>query len=125
MKSHHLFKFLFFDVRFDPFLFEVGSQECVQAHVNVSYPYQCKTGDNIADPICHQKFKICKEEKKYSDVVTEAKFAGKSIEEFADNNAPFPFTSTHTILVSLPKNLFVRNCPRDARDRERQYQQPE
>jgi hypothetical protein len=79
--SLHLFKFLLFYVCLNSFFFKVGTQEPIQAHIDISNPNQCKTTYHVTDPVCHQQMEISKQNKNDCHVMAETIFARKEIEE--------------------------------------------
>ena len=100
------------------------SQEPENAHVTVGHKNECKTRNDITAPVKKQQVEISQDDKKDSDVVAEAIFAGKKVKEFAlDNHAAF-LASRNAEFSRLSKNFFVRDCPGDAGDGNGKNEKP-
>jgi hypothetical protein len=106
----------FFRIDFDPLLSEVETHSAKKPHVHVRYPDQRESGEQIPPPVGKQKLEARNDEKGDSDVVAEAVFAGKEIEELTFGNQPACFALPYAVFTKFPNDLFMRNGPRDGCD---------
>src|SRR4051812_19329284 len=87
--------------------FELGLG--VKAHVGVSHIGQSEEGDEVSAPVIEEQSVAGNEEKYDCDVVGEAIFAGRDVEEFAAEVAAGRLTLFLAILARFTKYLFVGN----------------
>jgi hypothetical protein len=103
---------------------DVQPQAVVDTHVLVCDPDHGKECDHVSTPAGIQKLEASNDKEHRGDVVTEAIFTSKEVEEFAPRDV-FPILCLPlTIVARLAKYFFVCNRPGDAGDRYRQNDQP-
>jgi hypothetical protein len=56
--------------------------------------------------------------------MAKAILTGKQIKEFSFQQSFTVYTFANAIVSGFAKNLFMRNCPCDARNGQRQYKEP-
>jgi len=108
-----LLDILLFNFQFHSFALDVESQAVVNAHIDIRNPYQREDREQVAAPIRIEQFEPREDQEKNCHVVTEAKLAGKEIEEFSLQNVASILASSLTILARLTEYLLMRDCPRD------------
>jgi hypothetical protein len=115
----------FFDLTFQSLALDVQSQAVIDAHVLIGDPNQRQPRDQITSPIAEQQFVSREKNEDDRDVMTEAIFARKQIKEFSCVPSAAILTAALTVFARLAKDLFVRDGPRHASDRNRQQEQLE
>jgi hypothetical protein len=120
----HLLRSFLFPLRNDSLLLDIDADKSVYAHIQVSDPHQCETGDNIPPPVGHQQLKVREHQKKNGYVVAEAVFACEKVEEFShDNRLALPRFS-NTVFMRLLEDFFMGNSPCNTSDGNSQYEKP-
>lgn len=107
---------LFLSLNLNTLLFEVQANSGIQIHVNISDPDKCKKRDQISPPVGIQQFESCDEQEEDCDVMAEAVFTRKKIEEFTFDEA---ITLLAVLLAPVPRlaeDFFMCYGPRYARN---------
>ena len=110
----------FLNFAFQSFGLDVETQPVINAHVLVCHPHQREPRDQISAPVGKQYLELRDEHEGGGDVMAEAILAGEEIEEFSLIPTPAILTAPLAVLTRFAKDLFVRNRPGDARNRNRQ-----
>src|ERR1044072_559888 len=112
----HLLGHLLLDVRLYLLALDVEAEAVVEAHVLVCDPDEREAADEIAAPVFVEQLVARNEEEEDCDVVAEAVFAGKEIEELPLVPAATILALAHAELTRLAEDLLVCHRPGNARD---------
>jgi hypothetical protein len=83
----------------------------VYAHVQVGYPHNGKKGNQITPPIVVQQLVMGKNKEEGGNVMAEAIFTRKEIEELALQYGLAVSAFTYTKVFPFAKHFFMRNRP--------------
>src|ERR1700710_1484414 len=100
-------------------MLDVEPQPVEQTHINIGYKHQGKLAQHVSAPVGIQQLKARKDQHQRRDVVAEAVLTGKQVEELALWQRPAR-APVFAELARLAKDLFVRNGPAHAGDRNSQ-----
>ena len=106
----------------DILMLDLQPKPVEDAHVNVGHPDQGEPGDEVASPAQEEHLEAGDDEKEERDVVREAVLAGEEVKEFSPGQRLAALRLFLAELTRFAKDLFMRNGPRSAGDRDGQEQ---
>jgi hypothetical protein len=105
-------------------MFDVEAKPVVDTHVLVRDPNQREQREKISSPVRQKQFVTRNQQSSCRNVVAEAIFARKEIKEFPPGEALRLFAFLLAILPGFAKYFFMRDRPRDTRDRNTKNKKP-
>jgi hypothetical protein len=116
-RQNFLFDFDFFAFRFQP-----QSQAPERAHIDIRDPDESENGDDQTPEIVKQQAITCQQNEEERYPVAQAVFAGEHIEELALKEVGAFFAALRAVFTRFAEDLFVRNRPRNAGDRDGEHE---
>jgi len=104
-------------------LADVEPQVSVDAHVLVGDPHQREERDQVAAPVIEQEFVARNDQKERRYIMAEAEFAGEEEIKFAAQQVAMALTLANAVFARFAENLFMRDRPGNAGDRDGQHEQ--
>jgi hypothetical protein len=108
---------------FDALAFDVETNPTKNVHVEIRYPHERETCNQITAPIIEEKFVSSDDKKKSSHVMAETVFTGEQVEKFPFGEFPADFTVLRAPFARFPKDLLVGDGPRYGCNRDSKYEQ--
>jgi len=93
-------------------------------HVEVRDRHQRESADQVSAPIFEEQAVARQDEEEDRHVVAEAVFAGEDVKKLSLHQSAAFLALALAEFARLPEDLFVRDRPGNARDRQGQQQQP-
>jgi hypothetical protein len=106
-------------------MMDVESQVRKYTHIKIRNPDKGEQRDEIPTPIGIEQFESGDHQEKYRDVVTEAVFTRKQIEEFTLQEPWGRVTFRLAEFSGLLENVFMRHGPGNTRNWDGQNEQPQ
>ena len=108
----------------DLLMLDVETEMVVDAHVLIRHPDQREQRDEISAPARVEELEASYDQEQRSHIMAEAIFAGEQVKEFALGQTGCLLGLLLAIVARLTKDFLVSNRPGDARDGDRQDEQP-
>jgi hypothetical protein len=101
----------FFGRNFDTFLAQIEPNPAEDVHVHIGHPKQREFGNQVAAPVWEQQLIPGNDQENCGNVVAEAVFTSKKIEEFSLVDTLADFTLADTKIAKFAYDLCMGNGP--------------
>jgi hypothetical protein len=122
LESSLMVKFFFFQFTLKRLYLYIYANSRVETHVHIGHPNDGKSRDEVASPIVKKHFETGYAQDDDRNIMTEAIFAGKKIEKFADNKFLAVLAMSYAVLPRLAKNFFADKRPGNGSDRNSEHE---
>jgi len=93
------------------------TQVAEEAHIPVGNPHQCEKCNQITSPIGVEQLELRDDKENGTDVMAKTIFASEEVEEFPFVKRLRTAANLLAVFSGFTENLFVRNGPSDAGNR--------
>lgn len=118
-----LLQLFFFELAFERIHLNIYPKTRIKTHINISYPDNGKSRDEVATPIIKKHFKTGNTKDEDCHIMTNTIFASKKIEKFSGNKIP-AVRLLYEKVSRLMENLFMSNRPGYTGNRDGENEEP-